>query len=283
MRKHRLILALLIVSTGICAQIRINGNLGSGYAKFSQIETLDKSTLEVIYEYHVKDTNLDETRTYFDILQLGNLFSKYFAYPTFQIDSVIYKKDITKITVQESGEIYHQYGFSSASSHMIIKDKATGELSFYDRIFTDNYVYNDEVRFKWSLINDTKSVCGYSCKKATAEFRGRQWTAWYSSEIPQSDGPWKFSGLPGLILQIEDEDNEHFFTAISIRNSKEDIYLTKKSYFSTNRQRFNKQIREFRTNPASVISGSQLAPKDNAGNEKPIAKRAMFFNPIELE
>lgn len=283
MIKHRFILAFLIISTSICAQIRIEGNLSNRYAKFSQIENIDKSILEVIYEYNVKDISIDETQTYFDILQLGNLFSKYFAYPIYQIDSVIYKKDITKITIQESGEIYHHYGHSSASSHMIIKDKTTGELSFYDRIFTDSYVYNDEVNFKWSLINETRNVCGYSCKKATTKFRGRQWTAWYSSEIPQSDGPWKFSGLPGLILQIEDEDKEHFFTAISIRNSNEDISLTKKSYFTTNRQRFNKQIKEYKTNPATVISGSQLAPKDNAGNEKPIAKRALFFNPIELE
>lgn len=283
MIKHNLILALLILSTNICAQIRIEGNTSNRYAKFAPIEKIDKSILEVIYEYNVKDINLDETRTYFDILQMGNTFSKYFAYPVFQIDSVIYKKDITKITVQEAREIFHRYDHSSASPNTIIKDKKTEELNYYDRIFTDSYVYPDNINLKWTLADSTKTVCGYSCKKATAEFRGRQWIAWYTSDIPQSDGPWKFSGLPGLILQIEDSNKEHFFTAISIRNSKKDIYRTKKRYFSTNRERFNKQIKEYKTNPGSVISGSQLAPKDATGKEKPIVERKLFFNPIELE
>lgn len=283
MKNYKLILALLIVSTNICAQIRFEGNSGNKYAKFSPIKNIDKSILEVIYEYKVKDVDLDETRTYFDILQMGNMFSKYFAYPIFQIDSVIYKKDITKITAQEAGEIFHQYDHSSASPSTIIKDKKTGELKYYNRIFGDNYVYPDDINLNWTLANNTKTVCGYSCKKATAEFRGRQWIAWYTSDIPQSDGPWKFMGLPGLILQIEDSNKEHFFTAISIRNSNEDIYRTGRRYFSTNRERFNKQIKEYKNNPGSVISGSQLAPKDAAGKEKPIAERKIFFNPIELE
>lgn len=53
-------------------------------------------------------------------------------------------------------------------------------------------------------VKDSLSILDYKCIKATTRFRGRDYTAWVTKELPINDGPWKFYGLPGLILQIED-------------------------------------------------------------------------------
>jgi GLPGLI family protein len=61
----------------------------------------------------------------------------------------------------------------------------------------------------WKLVDDSKRIGKFICKKAELNFRGRSYTAFYTEEIPVSLGPWKFHGLPGLILEVE--DSEGFF------------------------------------------------------------------------
>ena len=50
-----------------------------------------------------------------------------------------------------------------------------------------------------------------------------------SSKIPKSDGPFKFSGLPGLIIKIASDDDFKIFQAIKINyHEKEGIGVTDK-------------------------------------------------------
>lgn len=58
---------------------------------------------------------------------------------------------------------------------------------------------------EWQILDDTTTIAGYHCQKARCSWQGRQWTAWYSEEIPLSNGPAHWQGLPGLIMSIEDE------------------------------------------------------------------------------
>lgn len=81
---------------------------------------------------------------------------------------------------------------------------------------------NEEIpNMKWVLGNDEKEILGYQCKNATTTFRGREYEAWYTTAIPIPDGPWKFSGLPGLILQITDSKENINIEAYSIEMNKE--------------------------------------------------------------
>ena len=57
---------------------------------------------------------------------------------------------------------------------------------------------------------------------ATADFRGRRWTAWFATDIPVSDGPWKLGGLPGLILEAYDDGQQHVFTAVGLERVKDE-------------------------------------------------------------
>ena len=74
--------------------------------------------------------------------------------------------------------------------------------------------------FKWQILSESKEILGYKCQKALGEFRGRKYIAWFAPSIPISDGPWKFCGLPGLILAVEDTDKYFVFTCIDIKNNQ---------------------------------------------------------------
>lgn len=67
-------------------------------------------------------------------------------------------------------------------------------------------VYENLPKMKWIFLKGDKRFNNMNCKKAQTTFRGRTYIAWYTLEIPVAIGPWKFNGLPGLILSVEDSE-----------------------------------------------------------------------------
>ncbi|EZH74215.1 hypothetical protein ATO12_15220 [Aquimarina atlantica] len=114
-----------------------------------------------------------------------------------------------------------------ASEHKVMKsslprayyytNNKTNELIFRESIVGKLYVVKDNIEsIPWQLHNEHKKIGVYSCQKSTAKYRGREYTAWFTSEIPISHGPWKLRGLPGLILEITEETGKFEFRAIKI-------------------------------------------------------------------
>ncbi len=84
----------------------------------------------------------------------------------------------------------------------------------------------------WKLEDDEKQINDFICKKAILSFRGRDYIAWYNPKIPVPFGPWKFIGLPGLVLEISDMTNTFTWTALEIRTiEKKKNYTIDKSKF----------------------------------------------------
>jgi GLPGLI family protein len=78
------------------------------------------------------------------------------------------------------------------------------------------FVKEEKQNLKWQLINEKKKIGTFECHKAIGEFRGRQYIAWYTNEIPIPFGPWKLQGLPGLILEAYTPNEEIYFIARKI-------------------------------------------------------------------
>ena len=116
---------------------------------------------------------------------------------TFKNDSVLEStKDDNYIINQKLIKIGKKSIFSSLENnyvHMI--------MPYND---SKTYLVKDEpLNLDWKLIpNKTLTISGYKCRKASLKFRGRDYIAYYTTEIPMSFGPWKFKNLPGLILYI---------------------------------------------------------------------------------
>lgn len=91
-----------------------------------------------------------------------------------------------------------------------------------DFVENQEFVIKDAVRdFDWKLSDDhVIDILGYPCKKAETDFRGRHYIAYYTENIKDSNGPWKFSGLPGLILKVYSIDHYISYEAIKIYKDK---------------------------------------------------------------
>ena len=87
---------------------------------------------------------------------------------------------------------------------------------------------------KWKIANDTLSIYGIPCKKATANLEGKNWIAWFAPNLPFSSGPYKFNNLPGLIIEVYSEDKTIQYQFAGLENAKDRTYkrlvdVTKKS------------------------------------------------------
>lgn len=104
----------------------------------------------------------------------------------------------------------------------VVEKNSNGIMYFYTPNHMPNPVLKvkDERKLNWRILPDKQKIGGYSAQKATTNFGGREWTAWFTTEIPFQDGPYKFYGLPGLILKVYDKTNTHSFEIISIEKNK---------------------------------------------------------------
>ncbi|MEJ5995352.1 GLPGLI family protein [Pedobacter sp. Du54] len=75
-------------------------------------------------------------------------------------------------------------------------------------------------KIDWKISKDTASFSGLACLKATANFEGKNWIAWFAPSVPFPGGPWKLNSLPGLIIEACDEQKEIQFQFGGLENAK---------------------------------------------------------------
>jgi GLPGLI family protein len=80
-----------------------------------------------------------------------------------------------------------------------------------------DYLLPIEEILNWKITSEQKMIGKYKSQKAEANYGGRNWIAWFTTELPFSDGPYVFSGLPGLIISIQDSNNEYSFNLIEVK------------------------------------------------------------------
>lgn len=171
----------------------------------------------------------------------------------------------------------------------IIKDYNNDKIIFSDRIGLDIYSFEKQMnKIDWVLQNEEIEILGYKCKKATASFAGRDYIAWYSTEISISDGPYKFQGLPGLIFSIYDTNNHYKFNILSLK--KDNTYFDTKdeifNHIKISEKEYKELKRKYREKPSSMLnSGGMTFPKEllDKGDQRAKEKLKYENNPLELE
>jgi len=106
----------------------------------------------------------------------------------------------------------------SVYNYKLNKDYITFQCELAHRkvISTDNF------KIEWNISEqEQKEIGGFVCKKATTTFRGVDYIAWFTEEIPLPYGPWKFRGLNGLILDIYDKEFNYVCVATQINLEKD--------------------------------------------------------------
>ncbi len=87
----------------------------------------------------------------------------------------------------------------------------------YEVIFQNYYSYPSSNPISWTIEKDTKTENTYKLQKATSNFIGRQWEAWFIPDIPLMEGPYKFRGLPGLIYEVKDKKDNFTYELIEVK------------------------------------------------------------------
>jgi GLPGLI family protein len=150
----------------------------------------------------------------------------------------------------------------------------------------NNYLIEDKVEaINWQITTEVKSIMNHQCQKATGIFRGRKYTAWFSTDFPYAYGPWKLIGLPGLILQAMDDKNQVMFICRQVDAAPGDqdnisISIPLNS-IKTTAVEFDRMLKVYKENQAAINSqeGNSFAVTVSKGNNN---KRKIFNNPLEL-
>lgn len=98
--------------------------------------------------------------------------------------------------------------------YFITKEIPEQKVYYHDKVAAKQIYYQEDRPVKWEITNETGKQNGYPAQKAVANFGGRVWTAWFTKDIAISDGPYKFSGLPGLIVKLEDDKGDYKFDLV---------------------------------------------------------------------
>ncbi|MFP3597089.1 GLPGLI family protein [Chryseobacterium sp. SIMBA_029] len=216
---------------------------------FSQQIKKSLSELEVQYEYSfVRDTtDIDPNHRFKELMLLdfNSNYSLFYSQQYLAARNAIKKATIeaqtaSNVEIKAAELPKYKVGYSVYREDSKIFFTTNINRDFYT---IENTYLNWETGYK-----DVKTILGYKCNKATTKFGHRVYTAWYTQEIPISEGPFRFKGLTGLILEVSDENKYHSFTAIGIVKKAVEIAPLQNGV-PVSREQYIKKREEFKSNP----------------------------------
>jgi len=283
-----LIIMLYLVFPSAFGQYMVAIGGGDPESPAEKRDTLAPCDIQVKYELKFMPDTLerDKFKTQTMVLRMNTKgISVYQEYGKFRSDSVTAARTRNgKIKLSDTNEAikyqtkardYITIAKSWPEKHKIL----VRELMGLDGTF---YYTEDKTDFGWEVdFTQTKEIGGYTCHSAKGSYAGRDYQAWFTPEIPISDGPWLFCGLPGLILEVSSLDKEFLYTCMSIQAGTGPVSLRSlDTAFKTTRERFLKAKERYKVNPtagvAAMVEAGKLQTTMNLKNRKPRA-----YNPQE--
>lgn len=161
-------------------------------------------------------------------------------------------------------------------------------------IYKDLFFIKIIENLDWKISPEKKSYGNIEVQKAQVNYGGREWIAWFASDIPILFGPYVFNGLPGLIVEINDVDNNFSFKLTKSKSSEGKLYVRKKGV-QLSWEHFKKLCVDYYSDPLAVVKQSGAPYKVDDGKGGAIAPdmkiqtdriRKMIIdynNPIELD
>ncbi|MDR0961731.1 MAG: GLPGLI family protein [Mediterranea sp.] len=289
--KHHLLFVLAFLWLSLYplssqAQVRISG-YDASMPMLSPIDTLDQTKLCVHYQYRVVEDirNPKKITQYNLLLQIGSQLSKFSDYNDIVGDSIVreeVRQGVNNNTIL-LGMLSRRNGQSSYNEE-VFKNSPKGKYSV-EEFLMGEYIYEEPIpTMEWTVdaTADT-TLLGYACTRATCHFRGRNYIAWFAPDIAIDNGPWKFHGLPGLILQVEDDEHQHIYTCTALYQPQGEnpIYKKKRTnVVKTTREKFLKAKKRAMDD---LILTLQNSGKFNIKLPPNAPKKRRSYNPIERE
>ena len=261
------------------------------------------------YEYQfVKDTlnKQDITRELMN-LDIANEGSSFYSHDTHISDSTMnaYFENQIRNTGSMNVDMKMMSQRKGSVRYKIFKKYPDFKITTWVNLGMDAYKVSDDRKLVWTILSDQQKIGEFNAQKATTDFAGRKWVAWFSPELPFQDGPYKFHGLPGLIVKLEDLTKTHQFELVGISKptppTEKVSELTRKNKeIEISHKQYRKLYLEDRNDPAKVIkqalangvvfqltdqNGNSIAPAEMIKNKEQNAKakNAKDNNLLELD
>ena len=211
------------------------------------------------------DSTNAEKKTELAYLDSDGKKSFFYAENTLKRDSIMDRMRTTR-----NFDRTQMQNLRSNINFTIEKDLSNQSLVYKSRIGRDQYSYNENPSLSWKILPETVKIGDFKTQKAETIFGGRTWYAWFTPEIPLQDGPYKFSGLPGLIVKVQDSKGDYSFDLMQTKKIA-DIQQpqVRGQFINIPKNKYMDMEKKFQKDPASFISAQRNsggAPGGSGGN-----------------
>lgn len=253
-------------------------------------------TYRFFYEVDFKKDSLSKERLKeLMVLDINKEETKFYAHRLLRADSLMNLDNIGILIA--SGEVEVHPNFKDKLKR---KTGSSENISYYSpQVFSYYSVKTNDVQ-NWKILPDKKEIKGFKVQKATTNFGGRSWEAWFCEEIPFFEGPHKFRGLPGLILELKDTKDNYIFSFVGNKNLDHNVdtkfFLEtdfgKRNPIEINEKKWQQLQMDYYQNPIKDF-GNRKMYEIIDGQQKEVDKRELIKeaqnrirknnNPIELD
>lgn len=166
------------------------------------------------YKFIPDSKNKQEVKTEMMLLDIDQKGSNYYSRDKFVADSTS-MAEVQKQIKGGSGNInISRRDNSGQVGYKVTKSYPDFKTYLFTRISMDEYKVKEDKKPEWKILPEKQKIGEYNTQKATTSYGGRAWIAWFTTDIPFQDGPYKFYGLPGLIVRLEDTTGSHMMTLV---------------------------------------------------------------------
>ncbi|PQA94982.1 GLPGLI family protein [Chryseobacterium piscicola] len=156
---------------------------------------------KVTYKFdYKKDSLSSDYESVFMILDINKTTTKFYYNKLLKYDS-LYRKGM-------------QLSYANSLQQLLTRKKASNENNNFVFIQDKYFMFSTIDDIKWEIKDSTKIANSYKLQMAETAWGGRKWIAWFCSEIPISEGPYKFRGLPGLVMEVLDTKKNYLYNLV---------------------------------------------------------------------
>lgn len=252
---------------------------------------IDTAMLSCSYFYDFQEDSLDRSSMASEemTLLIGNHCSHFLGTNTLYRDSVLRARSDEPSNQNSFNKLIEQIQGTTVNRmcrYNIYNNYLSDNIIFTTYLNKKNLKVTESNKITWEIEANTDTVIsGYKCMKASAELWGRKFIAWFTLEIPVSYGPYKFCGLPGLIINISDTENQHCFTINAVKEIKEKqqaIYYQNKDYIEITAEDYVKSLQYYFADLYKrVASGGVVTFQDDEHMARSLDKIRSRNNNIE--
>ena len=166
------------------------------------------------YKYIPDSNSKEDVKKEMMLLDIDKDGSNYYSRDKFVADSTS-MADVQKQLKGGSGNInVTRRDNAGQVGYKVMKSYPDFKTYLFTRVSMDQYKVKEDQKPEWKILPEKQKIGEYNAQKATTTYGGRDWIAWFSTDIPFQDGPYKFYGLPGLIVKLEDTTGSHIMTLV---------------------------------------------------------------------